>query len=69
MRISSSHLPSEWMTVPIEKIANKVTDGEHLTPERTESGILLLSARNIQDGFLSLREVDYVPMKNHKQSF
>jgi len=42
-------------------IATKITDGEHITPRRTSSGFLLLSARNIQNGYLALDNVDYVP--------
>jgi type I restriction enzyme, S subunit len=67
MRINNSQLPSEWQIVSIDKIANKVTDGEHLTPERSESGVLLLSARNVQNGFLSLKEVDYVPEHEYQR--
>jgi type I restriction enzyme, S subunit len=67
MRISNSQLPSEWQMVSIEKIANKVTDGEHITPERSESGILLLSARNVQNGYLSLKDVDYIPEHEYQR--
>jgi type I restriction enzyme, S subunit len=67
MRISNSQLPSEWRMVSIEKIANKVTDGEHITPERSESGILLLSARNVQNGYLSLKDVDYIPEHEYQR--
>ena len=44
----------------LEEIAVKITDGEHITPRRSESGRCLLSARNIQDGAIDLRNVDYV---------
>jgi type I restriction enzyme S subunit len=52
----------DWECVTIEKIANKVTDGEHSTPRRAEAGIKLLSARNIQNGYIDLEaELDYIP--------
>ncbi|AKB58523.1 restriction endonuclease subunit S [Methanosarcina barkeri] len=54
-------LPDEWKWVKLDEICNKITDGEHVTPKRTESGYLLLSARNIQNGYLDLKSVDYVP--------
>ena len=44
----------------INSIAELVTDGEHATPIRTEGGVPLLSARNIQDGWLDLTECDFV---------
>jgi len=54
-------VPKDWSITKIYKIAIKVTDGDHHTPERTEDGVLLLSARNVHDGFLDLSNVDYVP--------
>lgn len=52
--------PLGWPTAKLEDVATKITDGEHLTPERKEHGIKLLSARNIQDGYLAFGDVDYV---------
>ncbi len=40
-----------WKKSTIEAISNKVTNGEHSTPQRTTEGIKLLSARNIQNGY------------------
>ena len=53
--------PESWVTCNCRMLADFITDGEHATPERTEEGVLLLSARNIQNGFLSLEKVDYIP--------
>ncbi len=52
-----------WPTVRLEEIALQVTDGEHQTPVRSSAGIYLLSARNIQNGYLALQDVDYVPQE------
>ncbi len=41
-----------WETKTMNDIATQITDGEHATPIRTESGVKLLSARNIRDGYL-----------------
>ena len=49
-----------WEQVTLDEIAVKITDGEHLTPRRTNEGIKLLSARNVRDGYLSFESVDYV---------
>lgn len=59
--------PHGWPTTKLEEIADKVTDGEHLTPKRTTSGIKLLSARNVRDGFLDFRDVDYVSLEEHQR--
>lgn len=51
----------DWKTVRLEEITRQITDGEHQTPRRSAEGIKLLSARNIQNGFLALSDVDHVP--------
>ncbi|EDM6666848.1 restriction endonuclease subunit S [Salmonella enterica subsp. enterica serovar Kentucky] len=53
-------IPSDWLYVKLQSIATKITDGEHKTPKRGPAGQLLISARNIQDGYLKLSDVDYV---------
>lgn len=50
------HLP----VVELGDTADYVTDGEHVTPPRTASGVMLLSARNVRNGHLDLSTVDYV---------
>ena len=52
-----------WEVVRLEDLALQVTDGEHQTPRRSDDGIKLLSARNVQNGFLALDDVDYVPVE------
>lgn len=56
-----SELPEGWSWASADQLTTIITDGEHITPERSESGVLLLSARNVLDGKLSLKDVDYVP--------
>jgi Restriction endonuclease S subunits len=56
-----------WHTARLEEIANKVTDGEHLTPKRTTSGVKLLSARNVRNGFLDFTDVDYIGQEEHQR--
>jgi type I restriction enzyme S subunit len=59
--VKEGELPKGWKWVKLSDIASKITDGEHITPKRTSEGFLLLSARNIQNGYLALDNVDYVP--------
>ncbi len=54
------YFPKDWQIKKVIEISNQVTDGEHLTPKRTNFGNYLLSARNIKNGFLELSNVDYV---------
>lgn len=41
-------------------IADRVTDGEHKTPRRSESGVPLLSARSVRDGWIDFDNTDFV---------
>lgn len=45
----------------IASLCSKITDGEHITPTRTDQGQILLSARNIQNDLIDLTVVDHVP--------
>jgi type I restriction enzyme, S subunit len=54
------NLPPTWTHASVDQVCSFVTDGEHITPPRTSSGVMLLSARNVQNGFLSYDVVDYI---------
>ncbi|MDD2262040.1 MAG: restriction endonuclease subunit S [Clostridia bacterium] len=53
-------LPFAWAWCRNLNVSTKITDGEHITPKREKSGYYLLSARNIQNGYISYTNVDYV---------
>ncbi|GHE85920.1 restriction endonuclease subunit S [Thalassotalea profundi] len=53
-------IPESWEFIKLQSLANKVTDGEHKTPKREESGRFLLSARNVRDGYIDTSNVDFV---------
>jgi type I restriction enzyme S subunit len=65
--VIDGELPEGWKWVKLGEIADKITDGEHITPKRTTEGVYLLSARNIQNGFLSLEKVDYIPESEYQR--
>lgn len=52
--------PSGWPVRKFKDISIIITDGEHITPSRKESGNFLLSARNIWNHTLKLDDVDYI---------
>jgi type I restriction enzyme S subunit len=58
-------IPNDWEVKPLSILSKKITDGDHLTPIREKSGYLLLSARNIKNGKLALKDVDYVGRKEY----
>lgn len=44
----------------LNEVCEKITDGEHITPQRVEKGIYLLSARNILNHEMQLDDVDFI---------
>ena len=60
-------IPKDWEFVCVADIAIDVTDGDHHTPERSNSGIFLLSARNVLNGCLALEDVDFVPEHEYQR--
>ena len=54
-------LPDGWCWVTADECTSLITDGEHATPERSDEGVYLLSARNVLNGKLSFEKVDFVP--------
>lgn len=59
--------PKGWTVSKLGDITEKITDGEHQTPKRTLQGIKLLSARNIQNGYIDVRDVDYISVEEHER--
>ena len=59
--------PKGWEKSTVGKIAIKVTDGDHHTPKRSESGIKLLSARNILHGWVDLTNTDFVEQDEYER--
>jgi type I restriction enzyme, S subunit len=60
-------LPKGWQWENIQNISLKVTDGEHITPQRSESGYYLLSVRNVANEGIKLDDVDYVPEQEYER--
>lgn len=54
-----------WCIASADQLTARITDGEHITPPRTSAGVLLLSARNVCDGYLDLAAVDHVSEETH----
>lgn len=60
-------IPGDWTTATLLECSRRITDGEHITPLRTDSGYYLLSARNILDSKLDLTDVDYVGEQEYRR--
>jgi type I restriction enzyme S subunit len=60
---AGSSTPSEWSTVKMKEVCDLITDGEHATPQRVQSGVPLTTAKNVRDGFLDMAQTDYVALE------
>lgn len=57
----------KWEISKIGNISIQITDGEHQTPKRTLEGIKLLSARNVKDGYIDVRDVDFIGVEEYER--
>lgn len=52
--------PMGWKAATVGDVCTRVTDGEHKTPRRSETGVPLLSARSIQRGWIDFSATDFI---------
>jgi type I restriction enzyme S subunit len=53
-------LPTNWAWFRLDALSVKITDGEHLSPNKTSSGMLLLTAKHILEDGVTLNDPQYV---------
>src|SRR5205807_1568462 len=53
-------LPPEWRWKPLDLLCSRITDGEHLTPPRSDSGIPILSAKDVREDGVDFGDVKFV---------
>ena len=57
---SSFVLPENWAWARLETAIIQVTDGEHLSPKKTETGVKLLTAKHVRDNGVTTADPQYV---------
>lgn len=62
-----SYPSNYWLKIKAINFSPKITDGEHITPIRSESGYYLLSARNIKNGYIDYKNIDYVEKDEYER--
>ena len=62
-------IPESWEWVRLGEICNKLTDGTHLTPRYTISGIPFLSVKDISSGSICFDDVKYISEKDHNELY
>jgi type I restriction enzyme S subunit len=53
-------LPEGWIIVKLEDVSKQITDGSHNPPKSVDTGIPMLSARNIENSNITFDEVRYL---------
>ncbi|AZT92404.1 MULTISPECIES: restriction endonuclease subunit S [Brevibacterium] len=56
---------SRWNSATVGDLAFRITDGAHHTPKRQSSGVPLLSARNIRNGWIDFDNTDFVGQEEY----
>ncbi|MFA9229075.1 MAG: hypothetical protein ACEQR7_11895, partial [Agathobacter rectalis] len=54
------NIPNHWKWVILENISKKITDGSHNPPKGIETGIPMLSAKNIQNNSIDFSDARYL---------
>jgi type I restriction enzyme S subunit len=62
-------LPSGWEWVNVDALCFKVTDGTHLTPQYTASGVRFVSAKDIVSGKLVFDRCKFISQEEHGQLY
>jgi len=52
--------PESWRWISLDALCIKITDGEHLTPPLSQTGIPLLSAKDVRENYLDFSDTKYV---------
>lgn len=60
-------IPKSWKWVEMSEIANLITDGEHISPEKHTIGVPLITAKNVLEKGVNFDNVDYVTNDDAKK--
>lgn len=53
-------IPLSWTWQPLDRLAHKITDGEHISPNKTSAGMPLLTAVHVSARGLTLQDPQFV---------
>jgi len=66
--MSQIQVPKGWSLSKLNDICKKITDGDHQTPPRQLTGKMLLSAKNIRNGKIDFKNIQYVSQNDFEIS-
>ena len=53
-------IPEGWQITALKRLVNKITDGEHISPKFTQSGMPFLSAKDVRDGYIKFPDDKFI---------
>lgn len=60
-------LPENWVWLEAHKVCQSVRDGTHDTPKYVDNGIPLVTSKNLKEGKIDFRSVDFISDEDHKK--
>lgn len=60
-------IPEHWEVIKLKRLTTKITDGEHISPDFTVSGMPFLSAKDVREGFIEFPDNKFVSMRDGKK--
>jgi len=56
----------KWHETTLNQLCDKITDGVHLTPKYTESGVPFLSVKNLTGGSIDFSNTRFISQQDHR---
>lgn len=60
-------IPEHWEVIKLKRVSTKITDGEHISPTFTLSGMPFLSAKDVREGFIEFPNNKFVSERDGKK--
>ncbi len=63
---SLPEIPDSWIWVSADSVCYQITDGEHIQPPYQETGLPMLSAKHVRDGYVTLDGAGQISAEDFK---
>jgi len=60
-------ISEHWEVVKLKMLSNKITDGEHISPTFTLTGMPFLSAKDVREGYIEFPDNKFVSERDGKR--
>lgn len=62
-------IPDNWCWVRLGTILQKLTDGTHVTPKYTQTGVPFLSVKDVSNGQISFDNTKFISLQEHRELY